>query len=107
MFGKKEEKKVSTYDPKTVEKLKPFIVLPDSWISAEKRKQIIEVIDQGLGTCSTDGELDYHKFLSEILQDFQAGRITDVEFMFINFVISAYAFHVQTTGIPLDLKTLV
>ncbi|MBA2858305.1 hypothetical protein HNP93_001006 [Methanococcus maripaludis] len=108
MFGsKKEENKTSTYDPKLVEKLKPFVVVPDSMVPLERKKELLEVMDEAIGTCSTDGELDYHRLLNILVQDLGKGNIDEYEFMFLNFVISSFVFHVQATGIPLDLKKLI
>ncbi|MBM7408785.1 hypothetical protein [Methanococcus maripaludis] len=107
MFGKKTNTPVSTYDPKLIEKIKPFIVVPDSMVTPERKKEILEVMDEAIGTCSQDGELDYHRLLNIVIQDFGKGNIDEYEFMFLNFVISAFVFHVQTTGIPLDLKKLL
>uniref|UniRef100_A9A7G8 Uncharacterized protein n=1 Tax=Methanococcus maripaludis (strain C6 / ATCC BAA-1332) TaxID=444158 RepID=A9A7G8_METM6 len=107
MFGKKTDPQVSTYDPKLVEKLKPFIVVPDSMVPLERKKELLVVMDEAIGTCSTDGELDYHRLLNIIIQDLGKGNIDEYEFMFLNFVISAFVFHVQATGIPLNLKKLI
>ncbi|MBP2173116.1 hypothetical protein [Methanococcus voltae] len=99
---KEEKEKENKLNDKIFDKLLSFVDYPNEVISKNRKKELIDSLDELIGECSTNEELNYKKVLNQLYEScFSSKVINEVEY---TYLIQLMTFYVLCLSSDISFK---